>query len=698
MFGLLFSTAMLGLATIGWPVYLHVRKRREQQIQVVPSLRIFGFTSQRARKMRLQQLVLLLARAAILLFLFALVAQPFVNSTRRLSWLPLAPTDDATGPCLGVVVDDSIFSSQAKDGRSRMETSREHLSQCLEMVPENVHVSIATTSFGHPTPPMSPANALEFVKTLRSVPRPGNGTEALRKLADALKGRPGRILVLASRERALWPEEDALLGRDDDGNIPCFFCDTTARRLPAFVRSAEAGTPGASDTWVCRLGGSPQLLQGRRLSVSTGDRLLLATSISLPQAMARSLRLTPPADVPSTPCAVKIEADFEHPWLTRFFAPHASARSAGDILVIVRPETQSALLADKILSAALLAVRPELKILHLRPGQTRELPQTGAATILADAPLPPGTDARWFEDTAARGHHILLCRTGTPAPGSGNVLPGLTWGAATPVDSTNAFPLRLELGGSTSQNLNELILGGLHELPVNNLLPITSEPPLTPVLSTADGHAVIARRSTPAQGTWLLLATPVALDPDGPALHPLFPLLLQRLLWDNTTSSGRKGSVPEVNAATDLCAWLGLPQAHGELVAPNGTRSTWNCSAADRTTFIPPAPGIYRFEDRTGLVTTHYVNPLIPPETDDMEREEWQQRHPHYRLQWSEDKPPPDEWLQGNDVGLIGETKRRYDLSAIALALILIACAVEQIALMLTWRQPQPAPLTAPGR
>ncbi|MBT4821032.1 MAG: hypothetical protein HON70_35305, partial [Lentisphaerae bacterium] len=82
MFGLLFSTAMFGLATIGWPVYLHVRKRREQQIQIVPSLRIFGFTSQRARKMRLQQLVLLLARAAILIFLFALVAQPFVNSKR----------------------------------------------------------------------------------------------------------------------------------------------------------------------------------------------------------------------------------------------------------------------------------------------------------------------------------------------------------------------------------------------------------------------------------------------------------------------------------------------------------------------------------------------------------------------------------------------------------------------------------------
>ena len=53
--GLLFSAALAGLATIAWPVYLHVRKRRDRRVQVVPSLRLFGFTSRRARRLRLRQ-------------------------------------------------------------------------------------------------------------------------------------------------------------------------------------------------------------------------------------------------------------------------------------------------------------------------------------------------------------------------------------------------------------------------------------------------------------------------------------------------------------------------------------------------------------------------------------------------------------------------------------------------------------------
>ena len=89
MFGFLFSGALFGLATIGWPIYLHFRKNRNAQIQVVPSLRIFGFSRKRVQRLRLQQLLVLLARILVLLALFLLVAQPFCRTIRTLP-LPLA--------------------------------------------------------------------------------------------------------------------------------------------------------------------------------------------------------------------------------------------------------------------------------------------------------------------------------------------------------------------------------------------------------------------------------------------------------------------------------------------------------------------------------------------------------------------------------------------------------------------------------
>ncbi|MBT4815549.1 MAG: hypothetical protein HON70_07615 [Lentisphaerae bacterium] len=537
---------------------------------------------------------------------------------------------------------------------------------------------------------MSPAHAARFVETLRSVPRSGNGTEALRQLSTMLEGRPGRILVLASRDRALWPVGD-LSEETVEAQTPCHFCDLTSRRLPSFLRSAGPPTNGTPGTWLFRLGGSPKLLQGRRITVSSGDRVLVTGVVALAQAMARSLRLTPPADVPAGPCAATIEGDSKHPWLTRFFAPHSAALDPGHTLVVLRPETEGALLADKILSAALLAVRPDLRIQHSRPDQTNGLPQAGAATILVDPPALASSSLDWLKESAGRGHHVLLCYTHAPAAGSNSVIPGLSVARAVSTEESDEGALHLDGGGNVSQDLNELILGGLLGLPAEGMLSFDSDPPLIPILSTADGRPVIAQGRPPLPGTWLFLATPVDLAPEGPALHPLFPLLLRRMLWSGDSSSGNRGNVPDVNASVDLCGWLGVPRAQGELVAPDDSRSTWDCTAGDKAAFIPPLPGIYRFEDSAGLVTTHCVNPAVPPQTDDMERDAWEQQHATYKVNWSDDTPPPAEWLQGNDAGIIGETARRYDLSAIALALVLLACAVESAALLIVWRRPQPS-------
>ncbi len=65
MFGFLAGFALLGAATVAWPLYLHLRKERRSRVQVVPSLRLFQRRIVRSRWRQLNQLLLLLSRMAI---------------------------------------------------------------------------------------------------------------------------------------------------------------------------------------------------------------------------------------------------------------------------------------------------------------------------------------------------------------------------------------------------------------------------------------------------------------------------------------------------------------------------------------------------------------------------------------------------------------------------------------------------------
>ena len=76
-FGLLFAGALAGVASVAWPIYLHLRTRRHQRVQTVPSLRLFGFARPQTRRIRLEQLLLLVARVLLLAGLWLLLAQPY---------------------------------------------------------------------------------------------------------------------------------------------------------------------------------------------------------------------------------------------------------------------------------------------------------------------------------------------------------------------------------------------------------------------------------------------------------------------------------------------------------------------------------------------------------------------------------------------------------------------------------------------
>ena len=76
-FGILVSGALLTLASIGWPVYLHFRNRKNIQIQRVPSLRLFGFSKKRTKRILFEHLLLLLSRCLMLAALAILLAKQF---------------------------------------------------------------------------------------------------------------------------------------------------------------------------------------------------------------------------------------------------------------------------------------------------------------------------------------------------------------------------------------------------------------------------------------------------------------------------------------------------------------------------------------------------------------------------------------------------------------------------------------------
>ncbi|MEM7397013.1 MAG: BatA domain-containing protein, partial [Verrucomicrobiota bacterium] len=133
MIGLIFSGVLAGLVGVGWPIYLHLRQKRKNRIQDVPSLRLFEIKPRKVKRFRLENILLLIARLLFIVFLCFLVSQPFYETE---NYLPLPMLDGGEETLtLGIVLDDSITSVHADETGTRLDKAKAWAIARIEALP-----------------------------------------------------------------------------------------------------------------------------------------------------------------------------------------------------------------------------------------------------------------------------------------------------------------------------------------------------------------------------------------------------------------------------------------------------------------------------------------------------------------------------------------------------------------------------------
>jgi hypothetical protein len=218
---------LAGLVLAGLPVLLHLMLRQKPRVLSFPA---FRFLKQRhvsnTRRLRLQHLLLLLLRIALIALLCLALARPLVN----LSGLGLH-ADQAT---LAVfVVDTSPSMGYTVGKQTRLDEARRKARELLAEMAEGSRVAVldAGDDEGRDAEPLPLSAALARLDGLRLRPAAGplqpvldRAFRLLQKAGEAADAPPRFLYVFSDRTRACWEPARAGAAKRPDG-APCVFVD-----------------------------------------------------------------------------------------------------------------------------------------------------------------------------------------------------------------------------------------------------------------------------------------------------------------------------------------------------------------------------------------------------------------------------------------------------------------------------------------
>lgn len=685
MFGFLAGFALLGLATTAWPLYLHLRRRRERRVQTVPSLRLFAPESVRTRRRGVQQLVLLLSRVGILASLSFLVGQPYLESDRE---LPFPPVSGHMEPelFLGLVVDDSISALHGEEEAGRLEKSRTWLLEQLARLPDTVRISIVTTSHPQPTGFLAKPVAASLLRRLSFISKEGNGCDALWRMAKRLHGRQGALVVAAPLERSIWPFADPRDGRKTIEKI--FFFDTTPYRLEAAIRRAA---PQVGEVvWLCELAGDQDALVGKRLELKNRDgRRVWKHEISVHEALSGNV-VVDMEELPRSAYEISLSGQgASHCWRHYFIAAGSRAtratRAARFALV-----ADDASLGTRIVGATIEALRPEIPkaFVPFSSTSSSEIPDVSAAVIFGIGAVPPGL-ITWLERQIDAGIHVVCFPSPEDTPtvqADGDLrwerLPG--WGEAILLDD-DAAPFEIEVAHlPESHRFDELLLGELNVLNLRSFREPLFARRGRSVISTRSGETLLSFTSPNPRSSIWALGAPITMEAESLIYHPLFPLLLDWMLFPFRRPADNSHGSVLVGENANFATWFDRELFGAELVLPSGTivplRKGLNW-------YPVSAAGIYelRFEDRSEYRVANYPR---ASDSGTLARESWNEVSPARRTVWLSE----GEFFAAGELAEISipagsKAAERYDLSVLMALLLLTCLAVEAFVLAACWRE-----------
>lgn len=685
--GFLFAAGLAGLATIGWPLYLHFRKRR-QQVQTVPSLRLFGYTRKRTRQFRMRELLLLLSRIALLAALFLLLGQPYWETERRLP-LPGIAGEAEDDPILCVVLDDTLTAQHGVWPDSRLNQAREWLSRQIAALPPTAKIRFAPASSPQPTQLLHPKEALAFLEAVKIIPQAGNAAEAAHNLLTDLPASPVCLVAVAPRSAKLW----AGLKPDSDfaSPTPLHFFDTSQWQCDIVLRQVGPDpTVAAEGAYLATVTAAPDALQGRRFVLDDGTGAPpLATPVTVHGALRGQVKFKLPEHSPDGVMAFSLEAPRQHPWHSTYFDA-GTRRAAAPAVLVLRPDTPAALVADKIISAVIQATRPQAPITHLRPAdwQRQELPLATVVVVVGAGALSPGlTD--WLIQRLRHGVQILCVPTADmpadQAPAAAPILPA--WAAPRRVTQADVAPLRLASPSAAwPSGLDELLTAAEGEIALSQVIEPNFTDAAHAVLATRQGQSLLALRPLGAGSAVWALGFPLSLAENSPVFHPSFPLILESMLFASGAGAEGGGEAALVGSSMNLPEWFQQDTINGTLFYPDGRELELRCTTSNPVFLTLDEPGKYRLETTIGKAERAANYPRLPTDAVLFTRAEWAAKRPDTQTSWL----GPDDLLAPADFVKLagahaGTALRRYDLSPVALALLVVFILLEGLFLLQVW-------------
>lgn len=646
MIGFLAAGALVGLAGLAWPLYLHLFRRRQPHIVVVPSLLLFALERRLDRRRRVSDLLLLLSRLLILTALCLLVARPWL----RTHWgLPL-PALDQNRRVLGVVLDTSLRALGRDAKGTRFEQQRDWLVGRLETLPPDVAVALTTTAQPMAAPLLSPPEAVRLLAAMHPAPVAGDVSEGVRVMQEQVAGIPSLLCVVASRDLDLWPDEaqrarllihdttDLASPRgirqvtweptDPDGfEVELFGFDAADATLPEVVFTA----PGGQET--TRPATAQEVMQG----------CLRAVLPNLPRDRTLSVALAGSAG----------------PW-DRWYVAGEAALTGSDTCWLVADESPPSQTAKALVVAALQAVRPNLRLQVFTTATLATAPPRapGLLVLLALASPPPVVEQAAARVLAGEGRVCVFC-----PPTGGDFVGYLGWGLATEAADSPVSPGAAAEGWLPVEGLE---LSGLADLRLPRFrLPQAAGEGVS-LLTTAVGPVAVGMERD--RGRVVACGVPLDLGTDSPAFHPVFPHLLAGLICGETVRRGTAGwTVGDQPTVAEL---FGIPDASGEVVAPDG-KGRHLAQGSDRV-FLD-RPGLWKL---TGKGSVAGVNLPRPSPTPPLSAADWVARRPGLEVTWTTpetDLGDPALYLRE------GSREMAYDASAVAAILLLIGLAGEAL-------------------
>ncbi len=677
MLGFLFGGALAGLASVAWPIYLHLRRKKNDQIQVVPSLRLFNLDRIQVRKRRLEKWLLLVSRVVFLACLFMLVAQPFLE-TRQLLSLPAIPGQDAA-KVLGVIIDDSLHALHDDGMGNRLDRLRAWLRAQLPRLPDEARVVMTPTSFPFSTPPMKKEEALAYLDDMAPLPVTGKASEALVACADSLRGFNGALLICSGLSAEAW----AAPPEPNTATLPAQvkFLDLSAIRTPGLVLQAPARSISRGRVALeVQLRGDPTHLTGRNLRLEGEGVRPVTRTIRAPEALTGRLALDVPEAMDDMILRVVLDEPYSHPWFGYYTDPREQREHGAPAVLIIADQANGQV--RDILGSALEAADPEIEVAAVTAGGQNPLPDEHVERIVVVGSSTLSVSLRDVLERLIGAGGRILCIPAADGPGSAASEPRLPgWG---PVQ---VLPGRPQLQGTPDyltlqQPFEDLLSAGLREIPFKRIREPIFEGSAYPVHQTSGRIPLLSTRMPNRRTSIWALGWILDMREDSPVYHPLFPLFVHRILYPPQGARQQGGRNAMVGKSLALKAWFGDDAEGRLLILPDQREQELPDLREQNYTLAVTQAGRYTLRSPDGD-RTRCAN--VPREHmgKEMVRASFEQQWPDAEVRWLsfDDALTLDHF---HFIPLDGGTREacRYDLTHVTLVVVLIALIVETILLI----------------